>query len=338
MASAVGSIDGSERPIVGIDLGGTNMQIGVVAPTGEVLSRAKRKTGAEEGQDAVFERMVSGVEEACTAAGITVGDVSCLGIGAPGPIDPQAGVVIEAPNMRWRDVRLRDILQDRFGCPVAVDNDVNVAVWGEYRFGAGRGANHLLGAWVGTGVGGAIVLSGRLHYGHFLTAGEIGHMLVEPTHPPGLQKLEHIVSRTAIVNRIRHMLEASAESQLVEMSSGKLSKIKSRMLGDAYREGDELVREVIDDAADRLGAVLGGLATAMSLERVVLGGGLTEAVGEPFVARVRASLHGAAFPAALRAIIVVASELEDNAGVVGAAMLAKERCLDGVEVSAGAGS
>jgi len=303
------------------------MQIGVVSPAGAVLSRSKRKTISEEGLEAILARVIAGVEESCREAGVALADVAGVGIGAPGAVDPHRGLVLEAPNLRWRDVPLGALLEERLGRPVVVDNDVNVAVWGEALHGAGRGASNMLGVWVGTGVGGGLVLGGKLHYGHFFTAGEIGHMIMEPGNPPGLRSVEQLCSRTSIVNRLRHMIEANAESLVPELVEGKLNKIKSKTLGEAYLRGDQTVRALVDDVAERLGVAIGSLTTLLSLERVVLGGGLTEAIGEPFVEQVRGSVHRSVFPSVLRSVIVVGSELDDNAGVVGAALLAHERLV-----------
>ena len=318
------SVDTSN--FLGIDLGGTNVQIGVVSADGDVLSRAKRKTGADEGRDAILERIVDGVEEACGDADIPLDQIRAIGMGAPGPVDPNTGVVIEAVNLKWKDEPIAEILGEMLGRPVYLDNDVNVAVYGEWKMGAGRGAKHLLGAWVGTGVGGGLILNSELFYGHYLTAGEVGHMILHQDNPPGVRSVEHNCSRTAICNRVRQLIEAGRESLVPDLVGGKLNKIKSRTIAEAYHGGDELVVEIVNDAANRLGTMLGGIVTLLSLEKIILGGGLTEAVAEPWVERVRAAVHHVVFPAVCRNVEVVASELEDNAGVVGAALIALERC------------
>ncbi len=316
----------TDAPAVGVDLGGTNIQIGIVAANGEVLSRAKRKTNAEEGLDAIVGRIVDGIYEACDDSSVAFSDIECVGVGAPGPIDPATGTVLEAVNLRWDNVPLADILRARLGRPVYLDNDVNVAVWGEYTHGAGRGARDLLGAWIGTGVGGGIILGGRLHYGHFFTAGEIGHMITEPGNAPGSRTLEQNCSRTAVVDRIQRLIRANHKSTILQYAKGNdPEKIKSKSVAQAYAAGDELVVEVVDDMAVRLGTALGSFTTMLSLQRIVLGGGLTEAIGQPFVEKVAAAARRNVFPDACRAVEVVASRLEDNAGVVGAAMIAKER-------------
>jgi glucokinase len=305
----------------GVDLGGTNIQVGVVSPDGTVLGRAKLKTDAESGYDAVVDRVIRGVREACEAAEIGFKDLCCVGVGTPGPVDPSTGVVLEAVNLRWDNAPLRKSLADKARLPVCVENDVNAAIYGEWKHGAGRGATDLLGVWVGTGVGGGLILRGQPFTGHFHTAGEIGHMILVPGAAPGTRSVEHNCSRTAIAERIAQLIRANRKSTLAG-AIGKGGRIKSKALAEAYLSGDELASEVINDSADRLGMAIGSIATLLSLERVVLGGGLTEALGEPFVARVRSAAVREAFPKAVKKMDVVESALGDDAGIVGAGLLA----------------
>lgn len=321
----------SRKPVVGIDLGGTNMQVGVVRPDARevgperaILGAARQKTKVGDGVEGIVGRLVGAVEKACASADVEISDLGAVGIGAPGAVDPEAGVVREAVNLLWNDVPLGDILGERFGVPVVVDNDVNVALYGEWVLGAARRSEHVLGVWVGTGIGGGLILNGRLYYGHYLTAGEIGHMLLFPRNPVGSRSLEHNCSRTAVVGRIVRMIRANRKSSLTEITGEKYEKIKSKALATAYESGDELTREVVDDAATLLGDAIGGVVTLLSVERVVLGGGLTEAIGAPFVDRVRKATRDIAFPDVCKQVDVVASELLDDAGLLGAAMLAMD--------------
>jgi glucokinase len=316
------------KPFVGVDLGGTNMQIGVVSPEYKILAPAKRKTKAAEGLEAVVTRIVSGIEEACHTAGIAVANLGGVGIGAPGAVDPDEGVVIEAVNLRWKDTPLADILSKRLKTKVYLDNDVNVAVFGEWKLGAGRGCDDLLGVWVGTGIGGGLILNGKLYYGHFKTCGEIGHTILFPNNPKGHRSLEHNCSRTAVVEQLVRLIKGNHKSKLAGELEDDVEKIKSRTLARHYHGGereDSLVIEVIDRSADDLAFAIANTVTLLSLPRVVLGGGLTEACGKPFVERVQRSARELVFPPALRKLEVVASQLEDNAGVLGAAMIAMDR-------------
>lgn len=317
----------TSAPVVGIDLGGTNMQIGVVGPQQRVIGRAKKKSKAEEGRDAVIGRIVEGVAEACAEAKVRVTDLAAVGIGAPGAVDPTTGVVIDAVNLRWNDVPLADILGRKLGKPVIVDNDVNVAVYGENRLGAGENSRHLLGVWVGTGIGGGLILDGKLFYGHFMTAGEIGHMIAYPGNQPGTRSLEHNASRSSVVDRIIRLIRSNRKSVIPELCDGDLANVKSKIVAKAYEMGDELTVEVIDDTADLLGTCIAGVVTLLSLPRVVLGGGLTEAMGEPFVDRVKKATRRFVFPDLCRQVKVVGTKLMDDAGVLGAALIAMEKTV-----------
>lgn len=320
-ATPAPAIREGDQLAAGIDLGGTNIQVGIVDQRGKVLGRGKAKTDASSGFEGVVNRMLRVVEEACQDAGVGMDSLCCMGVGTPGPVDPSTGVVLEAVNLRWDNAPLRDVLQERTGLDVVVDNDVNAAVYGEWKRGAARGASDLLGVWVGTGVGGGLVLRGQPFIGHFHTAGEVGHMILVPGAAPGSRSLEHNCSRTAIAQRITQLIQANRKSSLEEVvSEGK--RIKSRVLADAYNDGDDLVCEVINDSADRLGMAIGSIVTLLSLEMVVLGGGLTEALGEPYVSRVRKAVVKAAFPDAVRKVRVVESAMGDDAGIVGAGLAA----------------
>lgn len=305
----------------GVDLGGTNIQVGIMRPDATIVGRAKLKTDAESGYDAVVDRVIRAVREACEDAGADFDELACIGVGTPGPVDPGTGVVLEAVNLRWDNAPLRKTLSQKTGRPVSIENDVNAAIFGEWKHGAGRGATDLLAVWVGTGVGGGLILRGQPFSGHFHTAGEIGHMILVPGAAPGSRSLEHNCSRTAVAERIAQLIRANRKSSLAGQI-GKGGRIKSKMLAEAYLSGDELTCEVINDSADRLGMAVGSVATLLSLERAVIGGGLTEALGEPYVARVRAAAVREAFPKAVKQMEVVESALGDDAGIVGAGLLA----------------
>jgi glucokinase len=318
----------SSKPFIGIDLGGTNMQIGLVSPDMKMLAQAKRKTKADEGLDAIVARIVSGIEEACQHAAMPVAGVAAIGIGAPGAVDPDKGVVVEAVNLRWNDVPLAAILTKKLKVKTFLDNDVNVAVLGENRIGAGKNATDLLGVWVGTGIGGGLILNGRLYYGAALSAGEIGHTILHPGRALGDRTLENACSRTAVVDRLVRLIKSNHKSKLTAEVGEEYNKIKSRTLAMYYHGGakpDRLVCQVVDHSAHELGIAVANVVTLLSLPRVVLGGGLTEALGKEYVKRVEASAREHAFPAACREVEVVESQLADAAGVYGAAMIAAER-------------
>ena len=318
----------SGKVYIGIDLGGTNVQIGAVSDEYKLLSDAKRKTRGEEGMDSVIDRIIDGIDEACRAADVKIDNLTAVGIGAPGAVEPAEGVVLEAVNLRWNNVPLASIMSKRLKVPVFLDNDVNVAVYGENRLGSGKNAENLLGVWAGTGIGGGLILNGKLYYGHFFTAGEIGHTILFPGNPPGSRSLEQNCSRTAIVDRLTRLITSNRKSSISAMVEGDLTRIRSKVIGKAFEEQDPLTVEVVENAAHLIGISIAGVVTLLSLPRVVLGGGLTEALGQPFVDMVQKSARRFAFPDVCRKVDVVASKLEDHAGVLGAAMIAAERLED----------
>ena len=314
-----------KAPIVGIDLGGTNMQVGVVSPDDKLLGEAKLKTKAAEGKDAVVARLVEGVQEACANAKIKVSDIAAVGIGAPGAVDPDEGIVLEAVNLGWKNFNVAEVLTKKIGAKTFLDNDVRVAIYGEWVLGAAQGCTDVAGIWCGTGVGGGLILNGKLHYGKFMSAGEIGHTLILPTNSPGSRSLEHNCSRTAVADRIVKLIKAGRKSSISELCEGDYEKVKSKAIAKAYAEGDELTVEVVDHTAELLGYAAANVVTLLSIERVVMGGGLTEALGKPWVEKIERVCKQIAFPDKCKQAKVVASKLEDHAGVFGAAMIAAHR-------------
>lgn len=311
---------------VGIDLGGTNMSVGVVDDAGKVLGRSRKKTMPMKGQASVISRIVEGVHSACAQAAVSPAQLAGLGIGAPGAIDPQAGVVLQAPNLGWTNVPLGKILRERLHLRggIFVENDVNAAVFGEWRLGAGRGHKEMFGVWLGTGVGGGFVINDRLYAGGFFTAGEIGHVTLYPGNPLGRRTVENNCSRTAVVDRLASLIKAGRPSVLRELCGGDLTQMKSKTIATAYAQGDRLTTEVVEETAEMLGFAIGGVVTLLSVKRIIMGGGFVEAMGEPFVKRVRKAVRERAFPDRCKEVEVVASELEDDAGLLGAARLARE--------------
>ncbi len=309
---------------IGIDLGGTNMQFGVVDASNKILGRTKLKTHADEGHEAVIDRIVKGAERACEESSVSMKDIAAIGIAAAGAIDIPRGIVLNAPNLRWVDLPFRALLEERFGKTIVLENDVNGAVWGEYQLGAARGQGDCIGIWVGTGVGGGLVLNGRLYYGEFFTAGEIGHTILDPREPWGRSKLEEICSRTGMSRAIVSRLHAYPDSILHAMIDQEKGIAGSKVLAEAYEANDELARDVIHHAADYLGIGIANCITLLAIDTILIGGGVTEALGEPFVARIRASFERYVFPDRSRAARMFMTELRDNAGLLGAALLARE--------------
>lgn len=316
--------DNSGKPVIGLDLGGTNIK-GVLWQDGEVTHRDSTKTKAVEGPEAVVARLAKVSGKLMDKAGLKKSEVLGVGVGSAGAIDIEKGVVMESPNLQWSDLPLRDMLAKEIGVDVALDNDVNAGAWGEHKAGAGAGYDELLAVFIGTGIGGGIVLGGKLYHGAFGTAGEIGFNVINANGPIGRRYVEHLASRTSIVNQVVQLIQSNHDSIVPELVDGDLSKVRSKVLAQAVKKDDALVKEVVDAAADYVGISIANAVTLLSLPCVVVGGGLTEALGDYLMDKVRASFHRHVFPQHLRKCEVLASTLEDDANCVGAALLALDR-------------
>lgn len=310
---------------IGVDLGGTSIKMGVVDGKDRLVATNKSKTKAEEGAEAVVKRLAKSIREMLEEAKIKENDISGLGIGAPGTIDIDKGVVVNATNLRWNKLPLGKMLSSELGVAVSVDNDVNVGTWGEVMLGAARGHKDVLGIFVGTGIGGGVVLGGKLYHGHFSTAGEIGHTVIHADGPLGRTTLEQCASRTSLVNQLVHLMLANHPSKLWNLCDGDLREIRSKALAQAVEQGDELTINVVRQGAFYVGIAIANVVTMLSLPCVVVGGGLTEAIGKPYVEWVRTAFEQHVFPPELKGCRIVASKLGDDAGVFGAALLARER-------------
>ena len=315
----------SGKAYVGIDLGGTNIQAGLLDGDGKLVQTAKTKTKPETGSDAVVKRIADLTSDLLDKAKVKLNDVGGVGIGAPGAVNHKQGVVITAVNLCWNDYPLAKALKKAVGLPLVVDNDVNVGAWGEYKAGAGRGHDDMMAVFVGTGIGGGFVLNGELYHGALMTAGEIGHTIIRGDAPLGQRTLENLASRANIVNQLQQLVQSNHESLVAELTEGDFGRVKSKVLAEAFVKKDELTQQVIGQAAHYLGVAIANTVTLLSLPCVVVGGGLTEALQNDWIELIRDVYEKYVFPSELKVCKILASELGDDAGIIGAALLAKQR-------------
>ncbi len=301
----MGAAPPDPRPVVGIDLSATNLQFGVVDASNAIIGRARGKTEADRGRDWVVANVVRGVHEACQEAGISLDDVGAVGVAAAGAIDIPRGVILDAPNLEWENVPLKSILEKELSRPIALDNDVNGAVWGEYKLGAAQGRGDVLGVWVGTGIGGGLILDGRIHHGDAFTAGEIGQTVIEPDGEPGARTVEDLCSRSGLQRALDRELDTYA-------------------IAAAYRDGEPQISELVERSARLLGIAIANWVTVLSLKTVIVGGGMTEALGKPYLERIRDSFVHDVFPEELQACELVMTRLAADSGLLGAALLARD--------------
>ena len=318
------------RYILGIDIGGTSFTVGAVLEDGtRVVAMQNAPTIPESGADIVLDRII-GLSRAVmddtrkVDAGATFIGV---GAGAPGPLDTQRGVVLLTPNLGWVDFPLAERLHQGLGLPVVIDNDANCAVLGEWWMGAARGTQHAIGFTIGTGIGGGIILNGRLYHGASDCAGEIGHTTIDSNGRRcacgNYGCLEAYASGPAIARRAVEALEAGAESRLPSLVDGDFTKVTAQLVYEAAEAGDELAREVVHDTAHFLGAGVANLLNLFNPEVVVICGGVRRA-GDLLFAPLRREVARRAFKPAVAAARILPSELE-TPGVQGAARAFLER-------------
>ncbi len=314
--------------VLGIDLGGTKILAAVVDAQHRILGRAKRSTPAKHGNLAVFEAVWRCAEEAMGDAGIDVGEISAACVGSPGPIDQEKGVILFSANMQVRELPLAAELTRVLDVPAILRNDVRVGAYGEFRLGAGQGYSSLLAAFVGTGIGGCVILNGQIVEGATGNAGEIGHVIVKADgRRCGCGRrgcLEAMASRTAIAKKVSKAIAKGMSSALAGKVSEKGDRIKSRDLAQAYLAADPLALREVERSAKYLGLTIGGLVNLLGPEVVVIGGGVTEAIGESYVNLVRQAARSQILTDPDQKIAIVPAALGDDAGVLGAALMARE--------------
>lgn len=316
---------GKAKYYVGVDLGGTNMRAGLIDDKNKPVAQIKKRTKAHQGGDKVISRIVKMVNNVIEDSKVDRKDVAGLGIGGPGAIDIHKGLVLNAPNLGWSRFKITSALGDPLEMPVAVDNDVNVAVYGEAKAGAAKGHKDVMGIWMGTGVGGAIVLGGQLYYGHYLTAGEIGHTILHPGAAWGRRTLENCASRTNIARLIVELIKANHPSKVTKLVDGDYSGVRSKVIAKAVKAKDKVAVRVVREAAHFAGIGAANMVTVLSLPCVVLGGGLATELGETWVKWVKESFVQYVFPKDLQKARIVGTVLGDDAGIVGAGIIARER-------------
>jgi glucokinase len=317
---------GNPQRVVGIDLGGTKIASALVDESGQILAHDRRETRATEGQDAVVGRIQESARAVIEAGELEPSSIGGIGIGAPGPIDMAAGLVVAPPNLPgWDRVPLKKKLESELAITTYLENDANAAALGEHRFGAGRGVDHMVYVVVGTGVGGGLILDGHLYHGASGMAGEIGHMTIDPEGPicPCGRRgcLEALVSGPSIAREARNRIAQGVPTLISELAEGEESRITAKLVAQAAERGDETAEQVLAQAMHYLGLGMANLVHMLNPELIVIGGGVAN-LGERMFGPVRRLIEELAFPEAAEAVRVAPAELGENAGVLGAAAVA----------------
>ena len=310
--------------VLGIDLGGTKILSLCLDGELRIVGRDLRPTGADAGPEAVIERIVASARAAAQGHA-----PAAVGISTPGPCDPERGVVTTPPNLPgWRDVPLARLVGGRLGLPAWIENDANAAALAEHRLGAGRGSRHMILVTVGTGIGGGLVLDGRLYRGASGGAGEVGHMQLAPQgRRCGCGRrgcLEALASGSALEANAAAIIRAEPAGLLAQIARREGGDPDARVLALAAEAGDAAAAAAIERAGRYLGAGLTNLVDVFNPQVIVIGGSLRK-LGERYLGPARAVVAREAFAQHAADVRIVEAALGDDAPAIGAALIAQER-------------
>ena len=324
--------DSQDRVWVGFDLGGTKMNAVLFNRKFEPLARRKKKTRGAEGSAAGVERIQSTIEKLLEEAAIDRTRLAGIGVGCPGPLDLDEGVILAAPNLGWKDVPLKKILEKDFACPVSICNDVDAGVYGEYRFGAAIGARTALGVFPGTGIGGGMICDGEIFRGRKSSCLEIGHIPVvrDGAHCGCGRRgcLETVASRLAMSAEIAKAAYRGQAPHILRVAGTDLANIRSGTIQEAIEAGDTIVEQIMKDGASYLGMALSGAVNLLAPDVIILGGGLIEAMPKLYLDEVNRTLSQHVMPSFLKTFELKIAKLGDDAGAIGAAAWSRHTTED----------
>jgi len=321
------------RPLVlGIDLGGTKILTLVVTARGEILSSDNTATRAEQGQQAVVKSILESADRSLKKAQIATADLAAVGLGVAGLSNPETGILFTSPHLPgWKDVPLRDIIQKELGTKSFLINDATAAALGELRYGAGKGARHLIYITISTGIGGGIIVNGRIYTGSGGMAGEIGHMVVDDKGPlctcGNNGCWETLASGSALAREARIEINEGTITSILEYVDGDIDEVSAKAIHKAAKAGDRLANELIARTAYYLGVGLANLINVFNPEIIVLGGGLTN-IGDMLLKPAYDEAGRRAFDQPYQMVRFAQAELGANSAALGAATFAIENTMN----------
>lgn len=320
--------DRLQRRWIGMDLGGTKMLAVVYDENFKPLGRRRRRTKGTEGAESVTTRMVRTIRDALEEAKVEPSEIAGIGVGIPGPVDQERGIVLEAVNLSWDKVPLAKLLKEELKASVVLLNDVDAGVYGEYRFGAAKSARTAVGIFPGTGIGGGCVYDGQIIRGKRNSCMEIGHVCVREDGDLcgcGMRGcLETEASRLAISAEVAKAAYRGEAPTILKEAGTTLRDIRSGVIADAIAAGDKVVEQIVQRAARTLGVAVAGCIHLLCPDVIVLGGGLVEAMPKLYVESVETAARKSVMPSFVDTFKVVAAKLGDDAGVLGCAAWAEK--------------
>jgi glucokinase len=316
------------EPILGVDIGGTKVAVGIVDRTGNILAQERKPMVANGTAEAALQAVTSAIDSVLSTAR---GEIQSIGICSPGPLDPRTGIVLNPPNLPcWRNFPLAEKIAAKYLVPVKVDNDANAAALAETRWGAARGYHYVFYTCIGTGIGTGIVFDGRIYHGHTGSAGEGGHVSIDYRGPVcGCGKrgcIEALAAGPAIAARARSKLgAASSHSAILDLAEGDIAAVTSEMVGQAYSAGDPLATEILAETIRLLAIWLGNIVDLLDPDVIVMGGGVA-AMLKPFFDQLKNRLPSWCVNPRAAEIPLLTAHYGADAGIAGGAAL----CADGL--------
>ncbi len=320
---------------IGFDLGGTKMQCSLYDADMKLIASKRRRTKGELGVEGGLNRIEGTIRKLLDESKVTDAQVAGIGIGCPGPVEWEKGIVRVAVNLGWENVAVGKFLKEKFGCPVAVLNDVDAGVYGEYCAGAGKGSRTSVGIFPGTGIGGGCVYDGQILRGKILSCMEIGHMKISGSPRLGASgmsgTLETEASRLAIAGEVAKLAYRGEAPHLFKAAGTELSAIRSKVIADAIQKGDTKVQATIEEACELIGCAVANIVLLICPDCIILGGGLVEAMPDLFLKEVTKSAKKNVFECYRSEFEVRIAKLGDDAGAVGAAAWVARQVAEGRE-------
>jgi glucokinase len=315
--------------LVGVDLGGTKILAGVFTPQIKCVGKVKTSTKSARGPEHVIERVARCIQDAVDECDLKMDQIRGIGVGAPGAVDSESGRVVFAPNLPgWTDIPLKKELEKELKAPVFLENDGNICTLGVHQVELDAKPRHLIGIFIGTGIGSGLIIDGKLYSGFNRSAGEVGHMILEVGGPKcgcgNRGCFEALAGRQAIFKRIQGLVKDGEKTVLTEMLGTDLADMRSGDLRKALRRNDKLVEKVIEEAAEYIGIGIGNLINILGPEYIVLGGGVMDALEDEMMAIIVETARDTALQGIAKDIEIIASKLGDDAGITGGAVLARK--------------
>lgn len=316
----------SKEYIVGVDLGGTKLSTVLINKVGEVLARENVPTEAYKGPDAVIQKIKDTIRTVMDKAGVSLDELEGIGIGSPGPLDAEKGVIRFTPNLPgWIDVPLKDRIQEEFPVPIKVDNDANAAAVGEGTFGAGKGIKNFVYITVSTGIGGGAFIDGKLFHGENSNGAELGHTTIDMNGPlcgcGNYGCWEALASGTAFTKyTVEGLRSGRRKSMILDMVEGDIEKVDAKVVFDAARKGDEYALEMVNREAELLGVGISNIINSFNPRRIIIGGGMSNDL-DMMYAGIMKEIGKRALKANAEVVEIVRAKLGKDAGVLGAAAL-----------------